>query len=247
MKTFLLVPVLVLSLAWPAFAQLPARPSAFKPPEIPPESVPLAHFLFNGNGLDEIPGNPDFELRNTEFRDNALYLNGSYGIRKDDGSNRAVCRTSALNYNQFTVALRFKADEFAAKQINVFSGGTSYRWFGMLRSPSGNLTVTLNNGKFSHEIKSAPLAPGKWTVVVCGVDLTAGKIVVYLNGRKTAPISLPPGFKLEVADSPAKMSDKVWSFTNYSNGTTFHGLVDECIIYGEMLSDEKMAKIPLQL
>ena len=55
---------------------------------------PLARYAFNGNGKDETKNNPDFELKNTSFKDNALYLNGVY--QWDQGKAigyRAVCRT----------------------------------------------------------------------------------------------------------------------------------------------------------
>ena len=129
--------------------------------------------------------------------------------------------------------------------VNLFSGGTSYRWFGMFRSPAGNLTITLNNAHFSHEIKTARLTPGKWTVVACGVDLPKRRVSVFFDGKKAAGFDLPAGFKLEVIGSPAEERDKVWSFSNYANGTTFHGRVDECIIYGQMLSDDELSRIPL--
>lgn len=211
-----------------------------------PHTNTLAHYRFDGNPKDEKPWNPDFQLKNTEFRDNALYLNGIYGIGKTPNEFRAVCLTPNLDYNQFTVALRFKAEDFNAKMVNIFSGGTACRWFGMFRSKSGNLTITLNNANFSHEIKTARLTPGKWTVVACGVDVQNRKVSVFFDGKKADAFDLPHGFKLDVIGSRFEKGDKVWSFSNYSNGTTFHGLVDECIIYGEMLSDAELGRIPLE-
>ena len=55
----------------------------------------------------------------------------------------------------------------------------------MSRSPAGNLTITLNNQDYSHEIKDAALEPGKWTVVACGVNLTDRKIIVFLGAVLT--------------------------------------------------------------
>jgi hypothetical protein len=210
-----------------------------------PAAGSLAHFRFKGDAKDANKGNPEFELKNTEFKDDALYLNGIYEHNGKNDGYRAVCKTPQLDYNKFTVAIRFKAEEFGEHKSNLFTGGTSHRWFGMNRSAEGNLTITLNNQEFSHEIKDAGLEQGKWTVVACGVDLAARKVMVYLNGKQVATIDLPADFKLRVIESDAKDRDKVWSFTNYSNGTVFHGLVDELIIYGKMLSAEEFAKIPL--
>jgi hypothetical protein len=205
---------------------------------------PLAQFLFNGNANDETKTNPAFELKNTEFKDNALYLNGEYEF---DSSTKdpyhAVCKTPKVNYKEFSVVLRFKAEDFSGNKTNLLTGGTSYRWFGMSRSSAGDLTITLNNQSFSREIKDAAIEKGKWTTVACGVDIPARKILVYINGKKAANIELPKDFKLEVIDSQAKDADKVWSFSNYSFGSVFHGLVDSLVIYGKLLSPEELAQL----
>ncbi len=212
-----------------------------------PQVTPLAHFRFNGDGKDQNKDNPEFELTNTQFKDNALYINGEYDLGNNpNGGYRAVCKTPKLDYTKFTVAIRFKPEEFDGQKTNLFTGGTSYRWFGMHRSVDGNLTITLNNQVFSYEIKANALETGKWTVVACGFDLSSRKIVVYFNGKKTADVDLPKDFKLEVIDSKVKDKDKVWSFTNYSNAQVFHGLVDELIIYEKMLTTEEFGAIPLR-
>jgi hypothetical protein len=214
-----------------------------------PPLMPLAHFRFDGNAKDQIKGNADFVLTNTDFKDNALYLNGEYQNPLKLGYY-AVCATPKLDYARFTVALRFKAEEFSDDKTNLktnlLTGGTAYRWFGLNRSEAGNLTVTLNNQDYAREIKDASIEEGKWTVVACGVDIPSRKIVVYLNGRKIGDVDLPKNFKLRVVDSDSKDADKQWSFTNYSNGNVFHGLVDELMIFAGMLSDKEFANIPLR-
>jgi hypothetical protein len=206
-------------------------------------TAPLAHFRFNGNANDEIRSNPAFRLKNTQFKENALYLNGEYETPFHVGYY-AVCATPKLDYMSFTVALKFKAEEFGPDKTNLLTGGTACRWFGMNRSEAGNLAVTLNNQDFTHEIKDATLETGKWTTVACSVDVSARKVVVFLNGKKAADIDLPKDFKLRVIDTEFEDTDKQWTFTNYSNGSVFHGLVDELVIFGKALSPEQLAKIP---
>jgi hypothetical protein len=211
-----------------------------------PPAAPLAHFRFDGNGKDEKKGNPAFELKNTQFKDNALYLNGKYEFYMPGAGYRAVCKCPTLDYAKFTVAIRFKAEAYDPDRSNLLTGGTACRWFGMNRSEAGNLTITLNNQEFTREIKDAALRKGKWTVVACGVDLSNHRVLVYLNGKKVANIDLPKRFKLDVIDTAFKDEDKEWSFTNYSNGDVFHGMVDELLVYGRMLSPGEFAKILLR-
>jgi Concanavalin A-like lectin/glucanases superfamily len=207
---------------------------------------PLAHFRFAGNAKNEVKGEAEFELKNTEFKDNALSLNGVYEHNGRADGYRAVCKTPKLDYEKFTAALRFKAEEFGEGKSNLLTGGTLYRWFGLERSRGGNLVVTLNNRDFHKEVDGAALEKGKWVVVACSVDVPARKAVAAVNGKKVAVIDLPKDFKVAVAESKEKDADKVWSFTNYSNGNVFHGLVDELLIYGRALTAEELEKIPLR-
>ncbi len=203
----------------------------------------LARFRFNGNAKNEGQGEAKFELQNTQFKDNALFLNGKYEFGGDKDGYRAVCSTPKIDYTTFTVALRLKAKGFNLG-TNLLTGGTNYRWFGMHRSNAGNLVVTLNNQAFAHEIKGATLDEGKWLVVACGVDIPKRKIIACLNGKKVAHIDLPKEFELEIVKAQLG-GDKVWSFTNYSNGNVFHGLVDELLIYDRTLNVEELEKLPL--
>jgi len=211
------------------------------------QPLPIAHFRFNGNAKNDSKQSAEFELKNTVFNASALYLNGQYEFGDAENGYRAVCKTPMFAYAAFTVALRFKAEEFAQGKTNIFVGGTSYRWFAINRAESGNLTITLNNQSIVYEVKNAPIDAGKWTVVACGVDLPARRIVAYVNGKKAAEFELPKDFKLEVVGSAAEESDKNWSFTNYSNGNVFHGFVDELIVHNRTLTDDEFIKIPLKL
>jgi hypothetical protein len=206
----------------------------------------LGHFRFDGNAEDASGHKHQFQLKNTQFKDKALYLNGKYELNGTPDGYRAVCATPSLSDTSFTVVIRFKADSFESRTRNILTGGVAYRWFGMHRAKTGNLSITLNNQQFSHEITNATLQKDKWTVIASGVDLVARKIMVYLNGKETTQIGLPKDFKLAVTTSNKKKSDKVWTFTNYSNMTVFHGLVDELIIYNRMLPSDEFSNIRLR-
>ncbi len=230
------------------------------------EAASMAHFRFNGDAKDANKINPDFELEKTEFKDNALYLNGRYEFAVEKDGYRAICKTSGLDIEQFAVALRFKSEEFdVLGKSNLFTGGVDiYRWFGLQRSQKGNLVVMLNNGNFKKEIKGASLEKGRWTVVACSVDVPARKMIAAVNGKVVGVIDLPKDFqiidfpkelqgielpkelKVAVAKLKMKGSEKEWSFTDYGHGGCFHGLVDELLIYGRSLSAEELEKIPLR-
>ena len=194
----------------------------------------IAQFRFNGDGQDAVMARPEFELANVQFTDEALQLNGKYEFT-DEGGYRAVCHTPELDYGGFSVAVRFNAESFERDRTNLITGGDSYRWFGLHRVPDGDLTVTLNNQENSRKLDGVRIEPGEWTVVACAVDVAGKKIAVSVNGAKSVQFDLPADFKLAVVEADLEDQDKVWTFTDYSNGQVFQGLIDELVIYGKPL------------
>src|SRR5262249_44489944 len=85
-----------------------ARP-ATEPRTSGPPPFLLAQFLFDGDARDITGQGHDFSLKNTEFRDGALFLNGIYTYNGRGDGYTAVCRTPELDYDGFAVALRFKS------------------------------------------------------------------------------------------------------------------------------------------
>jgi hypothetical protein len=220
---------------------LVAGAPAVKPKD---EAAPLGRFKFDGNATNSGIGKATFRLKNTEFKDDALVLNGLYNGTKPAGY-KAECATPALDYNRFTVALRAQAEDFSGERPLIV-GGPSYRWFCLQRSDGGELTVTFNNGEIRHGFKGAALAAGEWFTVACAVDLSKRTVRAYLNGKTAGEFELSKDFTLEVAASDAKERDRVWTFTNYSNGTVFHGLVDELLIYDRALTPAELTALPLK-
>jgi len=226
-------------------------------------STPMARFQFNGEARNEGNGKGQCSLANTQFRETesgvrALYLNGIpderiYArITGVTGGYRTICPTPELNYSKWSVAVRFKAQDFgggvgAGVKDTILVGGVAYRWFALTRDHvSRSLTVTFNNGEFIRAIPSTSLTLNAWTVVACGFDLGARKLVVYLDGNKVAQLDLPSNFKLDIIGSDFEKTDKEWTFTNYGRGGVFHGLVSDLIVYDRLLSEKEFVIIPLK-
>jgi len=204
----------------------------------------LAHYSFNGNGQDDAGLNPDFHLVNTEFVENTLYLNGDYEYNRTGTGYRAVAHTAKLNYQTFSIVLRFKLAK-AAKGANLITGGTSFRWFGLRFSNKGGgqLIVYFNNGNSATKVKGTMVRPEVWTLIACTVDLPNHRVIVYQDGKNVGAIDLPRGFVLNALKQDTEGEDKVWSFANYSNGVVFHGWVDDFAVYGRVLTDDDVTKL----
>ncbi|MSU45942.1 MAG: hypothetical protein EXS42_02140 [Lacunisphaera sp.] len=133
--------------------QLPAA-------ELPPDSL-LAHYNFNGSGTDETGRSADWELVNTEFREDSLFLNGRYEYYKFESEKgyRAVVAMPVMNPRQFTLVLRFKTSKQhkGAKTLNLITASTGHRWFGLAMNGTegGKLLVKFNNGDVCQRIERA--------------------------------------------------------------------------------------------
>lgn len=194
---------------------------------------PLAIFQFDGNANDSTGniGNKVCFNDQPKFKGDALYHDGEYGR----GNEVPSCHTPYIDFNAFTVAIRFKAASFTDE--NIIAGGRGSRWISFRahkdgENPSRNLQITFNNQDFEYEYP-VKVETEKWYSLVCGVDLKKRTVTTYLNGDRLPSLRLPEDFKLRVAnrDLTYQADEKRWCLANYSNGQTFHGLIDELAVF----------------
>ncbi|WP_259635923.1 LamG domain-containing protein [Stieleria sedimenti] len=190
----------------------------------------IAHYEFEGNANELNGTGSAFDLKNTQFNNGALVLNGQYEHSGSASGYRAIASTPGQSYDSFTVSVRFKAQSFADRNRTILCGGSSYRWFQICAGQGNAVSVTLNNQRISHTFQNLKLRPGHWHQIACAVDIPKGIVAVVLDHNRAEVFRLPPGFKLDVADSSDAERDKNWMFTNYSYGNAFYGLIDELTI-----------------
>ena len=203
----------------------------------------LAHFEFNGDGKDSTGNNPEFTLKNTEFIDNALYLNGVYEYSAIGSGYHATVPVPLMSYQTFSFAIRFKlaSPRKGASQPNLITGGTSYRWFGLRFSDASGdkLIAYLDNGDYAQRMEGTKIKTNTWTTIVCTVDLPLRRIVLYQDGKIAGIMMLPKDFVLDVLSSDTGGTDKAWTFTNYSNSDIFYGWVDDLALYDRILTADE--------
>lgn len=218
----------------------------------------IAHFKL-GNNLDDssgVAGN-SVTAKNVQFLGNALYLNGRYEYEDlNSPGYRAIFRLNPdlFEYNNFAVAVDFRADLNGFNTILV--GGRSYRWLHLgYAHRTGSLRLALNNQEndYSESLsEQMKLEPEKWYRLICSVDLDGkSKTILVMLGtladsaRHPAieEISLPPNFELRAFRDEADIKDKRFTFTNYSYGGTFKGLVRNLRVYRRSLSVDEMKSV----
>lgn len=204
----------------------------------------LGYYNFNGsyNNL-AAPGKSMSTNANTVLGSTLtygqMYLNGTYQSDASGKGFRAVTDVlSGLNYRSFAfVAHLLVEGELTDRPILV--GGSAYRWFELRMDKTGNLSVAFNNGRSSSTV-GIGITYQKWYKIAASVDLDGRTIKVALDGTRLQTIPLVSTFAFEVVGTSAEASDKVFTFTNYSNGNSFRGFVDDLIVFGRALSDDEL-------
>ena len=106
-----------------------------------------------------------------------------------------------------------------------------------MRHNAGRLEVTLNNQALVYLIPNSKLKTNEWQSVICSVDTSAKKIITILNGQRLGDIALSPDFHFEVVGTPFENTDRLFTFANYSDGSAFHGYVDNLKVWNRASSE----------
>jgi hypothetical protein len=206
--------------------------------------APIARFSFDRDDSDALGSGAQIERINVPIEDGSLVINGLYEHRAArEAGYRAVVDVPQLDYNAFTVVWRFRcAPMMASGKWNLLTGGTSYRWMSVSRGTSWRMNIDFNNGDTAaQEIDNTEIGPGHWIQAAVSVEVKQRRGFVMLDGRKVADLQLPRDFALRVVGSEAGRTDRAFTFTNYSNGNTFAGQVDEIIVFRRALSERELA------
>ena len=222
-----------------------------------------AWFRFDGDGQDSLGRCPVVQHTNTSFAEGAILVNGQY----ENGGGPAPCRLVAtiprLSYESFTVSCDFLPRDFDTQRSaridwlrsllwrvsggrfgqfdgtphdTILMGGTGYRWLGY-RQQNGQLELTLNNQRTVCVFTNVPVQPGRWHNLTCSADFSRREILTWLDGQKLQIIRLPADFRLEIIGSSAEATDREFTTCNYSNGSAFHGYLDNLMVFGRALSE----------
>ncbi|HRI14854.1 MAG TPA: hypothetical protein PLX89_17800 [Verrucomicrobiota bacterium] len=229
-------------------------------------SVPglIACYPLSSDGHATAGASSEAVLKNVEFRSGACYLNGAYEHGYRFGY-RAQFPVGSLSYQSLgfcvdlfpldfnptptgrirpalweTLRSLIGANRTAsyASHENVITAGPSYRWFSV-KHRAGHLDLWLNNGNTQLAIPEAVMAPEMWHRLVISLDLAEHKILTSLDGRQLPTVRLPEPFTLNVIGSPDEATDKVLTFTDYSNGWVFHGYAAGLRVFDHALTLEE--------
>jgi hypothetical protein len=243
LRSLMKIPTLVIAL-WLVFLPLTVLGN----------EILLAYYLFDGDTTDSTSQNGPLIVNNTQFIDNTLYLNGLYdfGPKVNGGYTAKTTVINNFSYNNFSISVDFYSlgqtpenlsNDAPNGTINIIAGGPSYRWLSLRYSfdavPTAHLQLTLNNQDYIHTFEQIIFEPDKWHNVMVSVDLEQKKIFTLFDGTPLEEIELDPSFTLNTDTD----SEKVFTFTNYSNTNVFYGYIDNFKVYGQSLSISEMEAI----
>jgi hypothetical protein len=198
--------------------------------------APTGRFTFEGN-----PYIGTANLTNTVISNNSLHLNGIYFTQFGNPSV-AVFKPKVFDYRRFTVVVKLQPESSCEKAL--FAGGTSCRWFVMRTDKQGRVELSFNNFQLRHPVESLAVTNGQWITLALCFDLQSRRAIIYADGRRADEVILPKDFDLAViSDATWRESDKVLTFTDYSNGNTFEGLVAGVLIFDAILSADQVLRL----
>lgn len=183
------------------------------------------------------------------FKDDALVVDREFSRWKsyDEEPPNHRFYTPNLDFNSFTVAIRFKRQrqEGAGTNDNILTGGPGYRWFHLGLSKSENLLVRFNNWDVAFELPRK-IQFEKWTTIVCGVDLKNKTVDTFVDGMAFPTIRLADDFQLRVLKADQNKHRKSWCFVNPGSGSEFFGLVDEFAVFDGSLAAQVAAEFEIE-
>jgi len=180
-----------------------------------------------------------FSFVNVKQRVDGILLNGIYEHGGKPSGYRALIPDPSINYKDYTVAITVKPFDTQGDHQTIICGGPSYRWFSLQSDAKGNLSVTLNNQDVMLAVTNASIRPNKWTTIVASVSETKGHIIISIDGKKAELLRIPVDYKSSIIGSDAESHDRLWTFTNYSNGRVFHGIIHQLIAYNAALNERE--------
>lgn len=221
---------------------------------------PLAHFQFNDRVRDIAGADSKVITQDISINDGALVCDGK--IRKA-GETRFRVKTRSMDYRSFAVAVRFQLAEVGKGEQPILTCGPQTAWF-RVRVKNGHLLVNLEEGDrryLAAEMDAGPIEAGKWYDLVCFANRTELESRVFLNGKAVQRRFTPPAgaFAPESLDAGSQRnmrillrsiaaeslnnlllnvseSEKEWSFRDPRTGHSFHGQIDEFIVFDRALA-----------
>jgi hypothetical protein len=208
------------------------------------ESDLLAHYTFAKDGGDRLGKSDTMELFNAKPADGTLYLNGGYENDSSVNGFVAKAKINRFSYSRFTVAVDFKGVDFDAPgNHHILMGGPSHRWLGF-ESRGSRLALMLDNGSNVYLLRDSEIKTDGWNRLICSFNDRDGAngcvIRTQLNGQILEEIYPGARYQFRVVGTSVQERDKVFTFTNYSNGNAFHGYADNLMVFGRDLTDAEM-------
>ena len=212
----------------------------------------IAYFPLGGN-LNDSTGTTRMTEIGATFSENSLYLNGEYddGMKGETGYQVIVeLDRSKFDYDDFTVSLDFKLEEFLSPRNTILAGGVLSRWF-IIRSKNGNLTLTFNNNKIDKpiDLNHEDLLMNKWYRVICSVDVKGKSVLTLVRSLELENFPeltnivenrLDDVFVFDVTKTEYRETDKKLTFTDYSSGNVFKGWVRNIRVFARSMLLEEM-------
>lgn len=196
-----------------------APPITPTPTPSPTPSLPLlANYPLQSDAHDISGQQADAQLTNAPFQDGGVFCNGVYVF--NSGCQITTDNLNGFLFNSFTIEAEFKVSSL--NRMPIFVGGRSWRWIGAYLNADGTTSLLYNNSNYAP--CSTTVTPNTWHSARVTYDGAQGRL--YIDGV----LGCAAAFTLEQG------GDSDVSVTNFSNATTFLGVIRNLRIYSAPLA-----------
>lgn len=186
----------------------------------------IAHYPMNKTSEDVTGNHEHLKKPNCTYSYDGLYTKGVYSGGKDNGNFITTPSLHKLDFENFSISVKFKSDQ-TAKKMPIVILGRSCRMIGAYITEDGKFAIYGNNGNIFKK-SAIPYATNKWYQVSITYNKSTKTASLYINGKKAVSTNI--SFESSCL-TQWKYSNLDISTCDYSNGKMFKGTWKNLKIY----------------
>ncbi|MEZ6039534.1 MAG: hypothetical protein R3C20_03455 [Planctomycetaceae bacterium] len=202
----------------------------------------VAHYNFDGHPMELNGTAYPMDIRNVQFSDTAMILNGkSEQVDRKNGF-RAGSLIPGIDPGEFTLRIRLKPTGDSTEPQPIFVGGAGFHWLILERKPSGELIISLNHGKFTQSVPNIRISKDTWTTLICAVSASQKVVAVADDSGKPVVIQLPANLSMTSALRYSG-SQQIQFARSSPQALAFCGEIDELTLLNGVMTQGKFDAI----
>jgi serine/threonine protein kinase/peroxiredoxin len=196
--------------------------------------------------FDSATPEPGASISRANVSEGILELDGHFEHGKSNDKEgrgyRVTLDAAKMNPKQFTVAVRLRPESFERDHGILLMLGTNGRYMGIEVDQLGVMSLIVKHQKFRAELTAYPVQHDVWTTLVLSFNAVSRQAAIYKDGKRTDNVVIPAACGPWDTDT---ITDREWTFADYSRARAFKGGVDELVVFNGVLNDSEVSELRL--